>query len=65
MKKVRGQLIAGMFANYHESVKRFVSNGQGLLFMNQIYILEKISERSVGNSGTIRLPNLFFNIILC
>ena len=36
MKKVTGQLIAGMFANYHESVKRFVSNDQGLLFMNQI-----------------------------
>ena len=30
------QLTAGMFANYDESVKRFVSNDQGFLFMNQI-----------------------------
>ena len=36
MKKVTGQLTAGMFANYDESVKRFVSNDQGFLFMNQI-----------------------------
>ena len=36
MKKVTAQLIAGMLANYHERVKRFVSNDQGLLFMNQI-----------------------------
>ena len=35
-KKVTGQLTAGMFANYDESVKRFVSNDQGFLFMNQI-----------------------------
>ena len=31
-----GQLTAGRFANYDESVKRFVSNDQGFLFMNQI-----------------------------
>ena len=36
MKKVTGQFTAGMFANYDESVKRFVSNDQGFLFMNQI-----------------------------
>ena len=36
MKKVTGQLTAGMFANYDESVKRFVSNDQVFLFMNQI-----------------------------
>ena len=36
MKKVTGQLTAGMFANYDESVKRFVSNDQSFLFMNQI-----------------------------
>ena len=36
MKKVTRQLIAGMFANYDESVKRFASNYQGFLFMNQI-----------------------------
>ena len=29
MKKVTGQLTAGMLANYGESVKRFVSNDQG------------------------------------
>ena len=29
MKKVTGQLTAGMLANYDESVKRFVSNDQG------------------------------------
>ena len=45
MKKVRGQLIAGMFANYHESVKRFVSNDQGLLFMNQIHIGKNLREK--------------------
>ena len=66
MKKVTGQLTAGMFANYDESVKRLVSNDQGFLFMNHIKepcILEKISERSFGNHETIRLPNPFFNII--
>ena len=36
MKKVTGQLTAGMFANYDESVKRLVSNDQGFLFMNHI-----------------------------
>ena len=36
MKKVTGQLTAGMFANYDKSVKRFVSNNQGFVFMNQI-----------------------------
>ena len=36
MKKVTCQLTAGMFANYDESVKRFVSNDQDFLFMNQI-----------------------------
>ena len=36
MKKVTGQLTAGMFANYGESVKGFASNDQGFLFMNQI-----------------------------
>ena len=36
MKKVTGQLTAGMFANYDMSVKPFVSNNQGFVFMNQI-----------------------------
>ena len=36
MKKVTGQLTAGMFTNYDESLKRFVSNNQVFLFMNQI-----------------------------
>ena len=37
MKKVTGQLTASMFANYDESVKRFVSNDQDFfLFINQI-----------------------------
>ena len=35
MKKVTGHLTAGMFANFDESLKRFVSNDQGF-FMNQI-----------------------------
>ena len=69
MKKVTGQLTAGMFANYNESVKRFISNDQGFLFMNQIKgppaYWKKISERSFGNGESIRLPNLPFNIILC
>ena len=69
MKKVTGLLTAGMFANYGESVKRFVSNEQGFLFMNQIKgrpaYFKKISERSFGNGEINRLRNLFFNIILC
>ena len=68
MKKVTGQLIAGMFANYDESVKRFVSNDQGFSFMNQIKgtpAYWKKFQRSFGNGETIRFPNLFFNIILC
>ena len=36
MKKVTGQLTAGMFTNYDEIVKWFASNGQDFLFMNQI-----------------------------
>ena len=36
MKKVARQLTAGIFENYDESVKRFASNYQGFLFMNQI-----------------------------
>ena len=36
MKTVTGQLTAGMFANYDESVKWFASNDQGFFFMNQI-----------------------------
>ena len=36
MKKVTCRLTAGMFANYEESVRHFVSNNQGFLFMNQI-----------------------------
>ena len=36
MKKVTGQLTASMFANYDEIVKRFVSNDQDFLFINQI-----------------------------
>ena len=35
-KKVTSQLTADIFANYEESVKRFVSDDQGFLFMNQI-----------------------------
>ena len=50
MKKVTGQLTAGMFVNYDEIVKQFVSNDQRFLFMNQIKgtpcILQKISEES-------------------
>ena len=36
MKKIPGQLKAGMFANIEESVRHLVSNDQGFLFMNQI-----------------------------
>ena len=36
MKKVTGWLTAGMFANYEESVRYFLSNNQVFLFMNQI-----------------------------
>ena len=36
MKKVTGRLTAGMFANYEESVRHFVSNNQSFLFMDQI-----------------------------
>ena len=64
MKKVTGQLTAGMFANYDESVKRFVS--KVFLFTNQIketpaYWKEN-SERSFRNGGKIRLLKIFLNI---
>ena len=36
MKKVTGRLTAGMFASYKESMRHFISNDQGFLFMNQI-----------------------------
>ena len=36
MKKIPGQLKAGMFANNEESVRHLVSNDQGFLFMNKI-----------------------------
>ena len=36
MKKVTGRLTAGVFANYERSVRHFVSNDEGFLFMNQI-----------------------------
>ena len=36
MKSVTGQLTAGMFANYEESVRHFFSNYQGFLLVNQI-----------------------------
>ena len=36
MKKVTGQLTAGMVANYEESVRHFVSNDQGFWFMIQM-----------------------------
>ena len=63
LKKVTGQLTSGMFANYDESVMlRFVSNDQGF-FMNQIKETPTYCEKSSG-CPTIRLPNLFFNIIL-
>ena len=62
LKKVTGQLTSGMFANYDESVKPFVSNDQGF-FMNQIKETPTYCEKSSG-CPTIRLPNLFFNIIL-
>ena len=68
MKKVTGQLTAGMFANYDKSVKRFVSNDQGFSFMNQIKgtpAYWKKFQRSFSNGETIRLHTLFFNIILC
>ena len=64
MKKVTGQLTAGMFTNYDEIVKWFASNDQGFFIYESDKrnpcILEKISERSFGNGETIRLPNLCF-----
>ena len=36
MKKLTGQLTAGMFANFGENVRHFVSNEPGFLIMNQI-----------------------------
>ena len=65
VKKVTGQLTACMFADYGESVKRFVSNDQGF-FMNQIkgtpgYWKIK-SERSFDNGEKIMLLKIFFNI---
>ena len=35
MEKVTGRLIAGMFANYKESVRHFVSNDQGFFIYEQ------------------------------
>ena len=34
IKKVSGRLTAGIFANYEESVKHFISNDEGFLFEN-------------------------------
>ena len=68
MKKVTGQLTAGMFANYDESVERLASNDK-VFFIYELdkrnpCILEKNSERSFGNGETIRLPILFFRYYL-
>ena len=66
MKKVTGQLTAGMFTNYDEIVKWFASNDQGFFIYESDKrnpcILEKISERSFGNGETMRLPNLFLTL---
>ena len=44
MKKVSDWLTVYMFENFWESVKQFVSNDQGFLFMNQISGLLPIGE---------------------
>ena len=68
MKKVAGQLTAGMFGNYGESVKRFVSNDQGILFMNQIKrtftYWNKFQREVLATVKQLGCPS-FFNIILC
>ena len=68
MKKVTGQLTAGMFTNYDESLKRFVSNNQGFLFMNQKKgtpaYWRKIEREFLAMVKQLGCPS-FFNIILC
>ena len=48
MKKASGRLTAGMLANYEESVKHFLSNDQGFLFMNQINEIPEYCKRFQG-----------------
>ena len=69
MKKVTGQLTAGMFANYGESVKGFASNDQGFLFMNQIKgtpaYWKKFQREVLAMVKQLGCPTFVFNIILC
>ena len=69
MKKVTGQLTAGMFANYGESVKGFASNDQGFLFMNQIKgtpaYWKKFQREVLAIVKQLGCPTFVFNIILC
>ena len=69
MKKVTGQLTAGRFANYDESVKQFVSNDQGFLFMNQIKgtpaYWKKFQREVLAMVKQLGCPTFVFNIILC
>ena len=68
MKKVTGQLTAGMFANYGESVKGFASNDQGFLFMNQIKgtpaYWKRFQREVLAMVKQLGCPT-FSNIILC
>ena len=68
MKKVTGQLTAGMFANYDETVKQFVSNDQVFLFMNEIKgtpaYWKKFQRKVLAMVKQLGCPT-FFNIILC
>ena len=67
-KNLKGELTAGMFANYDESVKRFVLNGQGFLFMNQIKgtpaYWKKFKREVLAMVKQLGCLT-FFNIILC
>ena len=69
MKKVTGQLTAGRFANYDESVKQFVSNDQGFLFMNQIKgtpaYWKKFQREVLAMVKQLGCPTFVFNFILC
>ena len=68
MKKVTGRLTAGMFAKYEDSVGHLVSNDQSLLFMNQIKGIPaywKKLKRCFSNGKTIKVPNIFIDVILC
>ena len=69
IKKVTGQLTAGMFANYDESVRRFLSNDQDFSFMNQIKgtpaYWKKFQREVLAMVKELVCPTFFFNIILC